>query len=182
MKKIIALAVIIFAMTSCSKYYKTVMGNTGENSAKTIDSLINASRYFVFRNSNRAFAMNNIVINNDTKTVQCMLDVLPDEHRLHLTNGVNGKMRYKELNGYQLDSTPVLNEVHLYNSIANNTVNVGPYTLPLSQVKKIEIIEQDKEKTRKSKTTGMIISVGLVVLAGVGIVSIALTSSFLSLF
>ena len=155
MKKIIPLALIIFAMSSCNKYYKATLGNTSENSIKTIDSLANAGRYFIFRNASQAFAMNNLVINKEEKVLLCNLSILPVQHQVHLTKGINGKMRYKEQDDDQLDATPVLNEAHLYNSASKNNVNAGPYTLPLSQIQKIEIIEKDRPKTAKSKILGL---------------------------
>ena len=33
---------IIFAMTSCNKYYKATLGSTGDNTATTIDGLVHA--------------------------------------------------------------------------------------------------------------------------------------------
>ena len=180
MKKIIPLALIIFAMSSCNKYYKAVMGNTGEKSEKTIDSLINDGRYFVFRRGSQAFAMNNIVISHDTKTVQCMLDVLPDAHQLYFMNGNKNKMIYPNPEDYQ--PIPVLNEVHLFSSNTNSTVNAGPFTLPLSQVQKIEIIEKDKIKTRRSRNKGAIIAVGASLLGVAVIFGVAAGLAFLSLF
>ena len=158
MKKIIPFAMIILAMSSCNKYYKATLADTGENSAQRIESLKNAGRYFILRNGNQAFAMNSVVVNKDEKTMQCMLAFLPQEHQLHLEKGINGKMRYGKSESDTLDKYPVLNEVHFY--ILNNTnVQAGPYTLPLNQVQKIEIIEKDKIRTRKSRTTGVILTV-----------------------
>lgn len=45
MKKIIPLARII-AMSSCNKYYKAALGNTGEKAAQGINSLAKSGRYF----------------------------------------------------------------------------------------------------------------------------------------
>lgn len=169
MKKVIALAMIIFAMTSCNKYYKATLGSTGDNTATTIDGLVHADRYFIFRSGSQAYAMRNIAIDNDTKTVQCVLDVLPEEHQLHLTNGINGKMRYLKANRDNRYVSPVLNEVHLYTTLKND-VKAGPCKISMNEVQKIEIIDMDIKRTNKSRTIGTvaIVAGSALVIVGIG--------------
>ena len=109
-----------------------------------------------------------------------MLDVLPDAHQLYFMNGNKNKMIYPNPEDYQ--PIPVLNEVHLFSSNTNSTVNAGPFTLPVSQVQKIEIIEKDKIKTRRSRNKGAIIAVAASLLSVAVIFGVAAGSAFLSLF
>lgn len=181
MKKIIPFAMIILTMSSCNKYYKTSLANTGGNPSKTIETLKNDGRYFIFRNGSQAFAMDSVSINNKEQTMQCVLNILPDEHRVHLTRGINGKMRYKELNGYEPDVTPVLREVHLYNTPGDD-VKPGPFTLSLNRLEKVEIIQKDKKRTASSKTVGVVITTVACVSAFALILGAIAYSSFWSFF
>ena len=103
MKKYISFALFIFVMSSCNKYYKVTTAGTGKNAAQTIEQLKNNGRYFVLRSGSQAFAMDSLTIDNKEQTLQCVLNILPEEHLVHLTKGTKGKMRYTELNGYEPD-------------------------------------------------------------------------------
>ena len=55
-----------------------------------------SNRYFVLRNGEDAYYMNNIAISDDKKTISCKIDELPSEHVLYLTKGHRGHMTYKK--------------------------------------------------------------------------------------
>ena len=158
MKKYISFALFIFVMSSCNKYYKVTTAGTGKNAAQTIEQLKNNGRYFILRSGSQAFAMDSLVIDNKEQTLQCVLNILPEEHLVHLTKGTKGKMRYTELNGYEPDVTPILREVHLYQN-AGADLNPGPHILAVNQIQKMEIIEKDKKRTASSKVVGTVIGV-----------------------
>ena len=91
-------------------------------------------RYFILRDDSKAFAITNITFSSDQKIMQCRLDSLPYEHMLHLTNGRNGKMKYKKsINAPDEDETAVLNEVHLYIN-SDTGIAAGPYTIAFDQI------------------------------------------------
>ena len=172
MKKMIGLAMIVLALSSCNQYYKATLANIGESSISTIENLKNAGRYFILRNVTQAFAMSNMVVNKGERTVQCTLDSLPPEHQLHLDKGIRGKMIYEKMEGYD---TPVLNEVHLYTT-GNNTVQSGPYTIPVSQIQKIEVLEKDRQKTTNRHIVGGSVAI-LATAATVFVIAVAASSS-----
>ena len=178
MKKLLGALAILLIFSSCSNYYKAITaGNT--NTASGIDELKLKNKYFILRNGTSAFAMSNISFTPDQKVLQCILENLPDEHRLHLKNGERGKMIY--LNPTPaMDETVVLNEVHLYIS-ADTAAVIGPYTLGVNKIQKIEVLEKDAQKTKKSHTTGRIVVAGGILLT-VGIIVVASISSGLSSF
>ena len=173
MKKYISFALFIFVMSSCNKYYKVTTAGTGKNAAQTIEQLKNNGRYFILRSGSQAFAMDSLTINNKEQTLQCALNILPDEHQVHLTKGIRGKLRYKELNGYEADVTPVLREVHLY-STAGVDLNQGPYSLPLNHLQKIEILEKDKKRTTSSKV------IGTIIVSSVCVVAVAIIGAYIA--
>ena len=157
--------VILLVFAGCTRYYKTTTSNLKVNPQKSLDSLQNQNRYFILRTPSQSWYMRNIVLNEDRKSLTCSLDALSSEHLDHLDNG-KGKMKYT--------SAAVLNEVHMF--IANDSVlSKGSYTLPLEQIRKIEVIEKDKKRTTNSYVIGAIgATLGAIALVAV---IVALTKS-----
>ena len=150
MKPIVA-ALIFITCTGCQNYYKTLMvAPSGNNQVmKNIDSLKLQNRYFILRNGSDAYYMKHRQFNPDHTILTCTLDTLPPEHKLHLVNGINGKQRYKN----NPTNVEILNEVHLYIQ-PDNTAIPGQYSLALSQVQKIEVIQKDRKRTTNSYVIG----------------------------
>ena len=169
MKKLTAALAILILFSSCNNYYKAVIASNA-NHASCIDELKSKNKYFILRNGTASFAISNITVAADQKTMECTLQNLPDEHKLHLTNGERGKMIYKKA-APDCNETVVLQEVHLYIA-ADTAAVIGPYTLALDRIQKIEVIEEDRQRTRKSHTVGAIAITGGIVLT-VGIIAAA---------
>ena len=131
----------------------------GSKDAAGIDSLTKLNRYFVLRSGSQAFYMKNLSLSADRKTLDATLDTLSPGHRLHLSNGHNGKMRYKKSYSHHIT---VLSEVHLYTAGDNKAAIGSRYTLPLDQVQKIEVIEKDKKRTTSSYVIGAIGVIGAI--------------------
>ena len=76
----------------------------------------------------------------------------------------------------------MLNEVHIYIA-PENSIAAGTLVLPLDKINKTEIIEVDAIKTKRSKTSGLIIGISTGVVGLVGVLYIvaaaAVTSSIL---
>ena len=138
--------------TGCHTYYKaqTVTPTASNHTEKKIDSLKLVNRYFVLREGSNAYYMNHLQFNADHTVITCTLDSLAPEHKLHLVNGVNHTQRYKRYDPNQLG---VLNEVHLYIQ-PDTTAHLGAYSLNLSQVQKIEVIQKDQKRTTNSYVLG----------------------------
>lgn len=174
MKKFLIPAVIIIVLTSCNNYYKAIVASDPAK-AGNIENLKMQKKYFILRSGGQAFAMNNISVSADQKTIQCTLDSLPIEHMLYSTKGAKNKMKYKDIKSSDENESGVLNEVHLYVN-PNANIAVGNYTLLLEQVQKIEILEKDKAKTRASYGMGMGIGIGAAVLVAAGVFAIIASS------
>lgn len=180
MKKLLIPVMILMGFSSCSNYYKTITASEPTKAASFSDFQDN-KKYYILRNGSDAFVMKNVSISSDRKNVQCTLEELPVDHKLYVTNGTGGKMKYKAKGYATEDETGVLNEVHIYITPGSKT-GPGAYTLALENIQKAEIIEKDKIKTRRSHTLGTVMAIGVPVLAVGGIVAIAISSSLASGF
>ena len=165
------LLIIQLLLSQCHNYYKAVPPKQGNN-ATAIDSLKLQNRYFILRNGSLAYAMNNIIISDDKKSLTCNLEILPVNHQLHLVKGRKGKLRYKKNEPQDLT---VFSEVHFYIQPDNNTAT-GNYILPLNKIEKIEVIEKDKGRTTSSYIIGAI-GYTLGAVAVVTIIALATKSS-----
>ena len=156
--------ITLIMMVGCQTFYKVIPGRTGMFTATTIDSLQPTGRSFFLRNGTQSFLMKNISVNSDSKTLRCDLDTLTQEHKLYVTRGADGKKRYKKSSPEQ---SGVLNEVHIYTTQKSPATIGEGYTLSLDQVQKIEIIQADKKRTRRSHafgTVGYTFGIGFIIL------------------
>jgi hypothetical protein len=178
MKKLMAIAIALITLCSCSNYYKAVTTNNPITTA-SIEDLKMKDKYFILRDGNKAFAMKSISLSADQKNLHCTLDSLPDEHKLHLTKGRNGKMKYKKATGGDSeDESILLNEVHVY-IVPDSAAVTGPYTIVQEKLLKIEALEADKKKTNQSAALGIGITVTAIVLV-LGAAGLLIASSALS--
>jgi hypothetical protein len=172
---LIAGLVVLIFNGACHTYYKaTPAGGRGNTSqaATTIDSLQKQNRYFILRNGNAAYSINNPSLSEDKKFLRCQLDMIPPSHNLHLINGYKGKMQYKR---NSLEGLNVLSEVHFYTPF-DTSARQGTYSLPLDRVQKIEIIEHDRKRTTNSYVIGAVgYTLGAAVI--VSVIALALKSS-----
>lgn len=171
----IAVLLLLVCSAACHTYYKaTPAGGRGNISqaATTIDSLQQQNRYFILRNGNAAYSINNPTLSEDKKFLRCQLDMIPPSHQLHLINGYKGKMQYRR---NSVEGLNVLSEVHFYTPF-DTSARQGTYSLPLDRVQKIEIIEHDKKRTTSSYVIGAVgYTIGAVVI--VSVIALALKSS-----
>ena len=94
LSRVFVFIIILLAFAGCQTYYKATRAS-GTATDNSIDSLKNQNRYFVLRTGSEAYYMKNMVLSADRKTLNCNLDSLPPEHKLHLVNGRKAKMQYK---------------------------------------------------------------------------------------
>ncbi len=171
MKKILSLITLTTLLFSCSNYYKAVTLKEELKPTK-LEEFNMKNKYYILRNGTQALSMKNISLTADGKTLQCMLEGLPAEHQLHLNKGRRGQMIYRPKSEYKNEEI-ILEEVHFYLRF-KDTLQTGKYSLGLSDITKIEVLEKDKERTKRSYTVGILAgtATGLVAFAGL-IVAIA---------
>ena len=151
-KPIAAVIIISLLMSSCSHYYKAISVPLKDNVEKAakIDSLKQAGRTLVLRNGDEAFLITNAVLNVEENKIQCKLEILPLENKLHLTKGRKGKMKYKKSSEGEAGDEEVLNEAHVYIEPDAKT-SPGQYNIAIDKINQIEIIEKDKSRTTGSR-------------------------------
>ena len=115
--------------------------------------------------------MDNPILSTDKKIVGCTLDTLSSFNKLHLTTGKGGKMRYKK---HDPEDLSVLNEAHVY-IVPDTAATTGKYSLVIDKVKKIEVIEKDKQRTSKSYVLG-----GIAITASIAIVMVIIGAAMVS--
>ncbi len=178
MKKLFVIGAMVL-LTGCNHYYKATQLQSPGNihKAEAIDSLKNEKRYFILRNGDRAYFMRNASVSKDKQAIVSLLQNPGVDHRLHLVNGRHGKLIYKTKIPHDRH---VLNEVHFYITPDTKTI-AGQYNLNLNNIQKIEVIEKDKKRTRKSAGVGLL--VGIVgVSAGLTLFILAIADAISSLF
>lgn len=176
MKKILIPVLILIGLSSCSNYYKAITATEPTNAA-SFNGFQDNLKYYILRNGNSAFVMKNISVSSDRKYLQCTLEELPFEHKLHVTTGTDSKMKYKTKSYTDDDETAVLNEVHIYLTPGSKT-QTGAYTLALENIQKEEIIEKDKIKTQRSHALGLTLGITLPIVIVGGAFGIAIASYY----
>jgi len=164
----IAMSSLLILSASCYRnFYKVT-----ENSASAnIDSTLTTqkSKYFILRSGNNAFHMDNIVINQENKSLTCNLGQLPQEHALHLSAKKSSAIPYQKSKGESV----VLREIHIY-TLQDNEIKYGiNYTLDFAKITKIDILEKDRGRT----TLSTVLSTGGIVLFTAAVAAIIAGSS-----
>jgi len=166
-------------MSSCSHYYKavSVRANSSMQKAAAIDSLQKANRTLILRNGNGSFLINTAIINEKKNSIEFVLDSLPEKHRLHLTKGRKGKMKYynKPNEISEAGDKPVLTEAHIYTDTIANIIT-GKQDISINSIRRIEVIDKDSKRTTNSYVLGSVITVAAI--AVIGAVIFAATFDF----
>ena len=173
--------VFLSAMYSCHNYYKATSANMSglKDKAGSLGMLKNQHRDFILRSGDKAWYMREMSLSNDQRILTADLDTLPLSHRLHLKNGVRGKMRY---DGRKEGHKEVLTEVHLYIP-ADTILKPGPMSLSLDKIQKIEVLEKDKGRTTGSYIVGALgYTIGAMVIAGIIIAATKSSCPFVSAY
>lgn len=170
MKQKAIIIIFLFSLAfflSCKNYYMVRSGNTG-----SIDSLSKTNRVFILRSGSESYIINSLYMSEDKKSISCKLDLLPGNHMLHVSNLNSHKLDYSQKD---LNERPVVNEVHFFTR-ADSLARPGNYTLQLSDITRIEILEHDRKKSTNSHVLGAI-GITVSVIAIVAVIAVALKSS-----
>lgn len=164
---------ILFGI-SCSNFYRPLKVNTATlKETRNVITSTQRNKYFILRQGANSYTINDITVNNIAMTLSGTLSAVPESH-LQYVNAKREKYKYKKA-GKPDSEIDVLNEVHIY---AKNTVIIDTtkaFSLPLSQIEKIEAIEHDAGRTTTSYILGGIgITLGVMAVASV---IVALTKS-----
>src|SRR6478735_9018919 len=164
-QKVIAFILIIAivnSLTGC-KYYKPVAAAAYNDQSKdsSLRELNEEGKYFILRKGAYSYSLNNVVLDDTKMTLTAKADTIPAYHKFYIKSK---KKKYS----YNKSNIEVLREVHIY-TVDTSHVNTSlVYTFPLSDVKKIEIIEYDKKRSNASTAKAIVITAvatALIVLA-----------------
>jgi hypothetical protein len=153
-------------------YYKAsaVTGDSNSQKAVSIDNFNKQHRYFILRNGKDAWYMKDVSLGQDNKSLQAELGALPDDHKMYLKKDRDSVMRYKQ---NKAQDQKVFSEVHVF-IVPDSTIIGGNYTLQLTDIKKIELIEKNKGKTIGSYLLGA----GLLITFFAGFFAVMLANMF----
>jgi len=155
---------LLFSIAGCHNFYMASPINKNYDEAKAIDSLKKQNKYFILRNGDRVFHMQDISISDDNKTLNTTLEKVSPDQQMYIYKDRNEKMIYKKNDS---DDLKVFNEAHIF--IAPDTaITTGAYTLQLNDIKKIELITKDKAKSTSSHVVGGIVIIAASALLVVG--------------
>jgi hypothetical protein len=177
-KRFVASVMLVLCVNffmGCNRYFKPVVVNTptAETKQASLKKLSTENKYFIVRNKDHSYAMKNLVWDESNMALNASLNEIPKEHLLY-TEAVDDKYKVPK-KGRPEDA--LLQEVHLFVS-DSTALNIShPLVLPLSAVEKIEVIENDKQRTRTSYAWGAVgitLGAALVVVAIAAIISASL--------
>jgi len=174
MKKLIIILLAAVSLSSCSNFYRVVVAK-GPATSTSIDDLKKQQKYFILRDTSRAYAMNNISISPDGQSLQTDLTSIPDQHMTYLWKPRGEKPKYDKMN-----EPYVLSEVHLY-MLPDSNMAPGHYILPIKNIQATEILEEDKKRTRQNHTRVIILSVAGSAVTIAAIVGIAAATAFINI-
>ncbi|MEJ8844201.1 hypothetical protein WG954_17540 [Lacibacter sp. H375] len=174
------LTLCILIITACNYYKVITLKNESETATySSLDSLQKLKRHFILRTGTRSFYIKDLKLNADNKSASCVLDTLPADHLFYLTQPKNSNRRYKPSISTQ---SAIINEIHFY-SADKTSVATGPYTLDLSQIQKIEVIQHDKKRTTNSYVIGTIATVaGAALVTSILILALKSSCPFVSAY
>jgi hypothetical protein len=161
---------LLFVLCSCH-YYKVAATLQPENTVTTakLDSLRSGNRYLILRNGlSDAYRITNMQISEDRTNALLSLQPVDREHKYHFQQGAYTSRQYQRSNALQ---SGVINEAHLYIPYDKEAAT-GTYTLPLSKVERIEVLQNDAKRTANSYVlSGLGIAVGLFAIATIVVLS-----------
>ena len=167
-KKIVASILIVACFNlfiGCHRYYIPVRLNSStiETKENSLKKLKEENRYFILRKGLQSYSMSNLVLDETNMELTADLSSVPPIHRLYIQSK---RANFKYSKGRKQEVA--LKEVHLFTNDATSIDTLKRYTLPLSDVEKIEVLEFDKGRTTSSYVWGAIgitLGVGLAILA-----------------
>ena len=138
------------------KYYKPIAVDAYNNETKgsSLKELNTKGKYFILRKGENAYALSNVSVDDAKMTLTAKPETVPPEHEVYISTKKN-RYQYSKGRGEGI----VMTEVHIFQSDTSSVDTTSLYTFPLSDVKKIEIIEYDKKKSQLRTTEAIVFSV-----------------------
>jgi hypothetical protein len=147
--------VILLEMTVSCRYYYTYRLDSNATVDK-VDKLSKTPSYMIVHQSDLAFHLRGIKVDNAAQTISGTLEELPFDHLKYLDTkswpGSSNRYR-KKANNPMLNSPHVINEVHVYTK--DLTLEENQYiTIPMASIEKMEVYDPDTGATTASFVFG----------------------------
>lgn len=150
---------------SCSYYNVRSVTTSSETMSSQIDEFNKTQKYAVMHSGPNTWHLNNLVLNEDNKTISGMVQAVDPNHIPRQTREL------KRVHRYSSKETP-LNEVHFYIS-TNNIPDFGSQiTIPFSEINSISVNDKNSGRSIANAFLG---TIG--VIAGIFIIILATKSS-----
>jgi hypothetical protein len=171
-KKVVAFILLISCINlfmGCHRFFIPVKVNTPslENKQTTLKNLSNEDRYFILRKGYHSYTLSNVILDQTKMTLTANVSGVPQEHQLYLQKR---KPVYSYSKAKKEDV--VLKEVHLFTGDTTSVDTATSYTVSLSDVQKIELIQFDQKRTTSSYVWGIL---GFTL--GVGVIALIIAST-----
>ncbi|MBK5286015.1 MAG: hypothetical protein JJE25_11495 [Bacteroidia bacterium] len=154
----------------CRNYFRVnkIKDLNAELTKENIYAQQKLEKYIMVHNEGKAYHLYNLRINQDNMTMEGMYSDASPVHELYIPN-IKSSKRYETKAGQSV----VLNEVHIVTSSITLNPQGNIFTIPLSAVSRIDIIEHDSGKTTASYVFG---TVGIIFLIGIIIIIVILAT------
>ncbi|HSB91992.1 MAG TPA: hypothetical protein VLC28_02690 [Flavitalea sp.] len=164
------LLVPIMYFESC-KFYKPITKEAYNDQSKdsSLSALNAQGRYFILRKGYYSYSLTDLVLDANKMTLTAKPGEIPRQHSVYVLHKENKPYKYSKSKGEAV----VLSEAHIYTVDTSQIDTSSVYTVQLSDVKKIEMIEFDKKKTHGSVAGGIVAGVLGAALATVAIAALS---------
>lgn len=151
--KLVYLILFFFILSGsgCKNFYKVV--NEPDVSSERISALKNSGKYVIIHGKPNIWHLSGLHL--EGSNLSGNLEQLDFDHSKYTTTDPYRKNRYRN------KDKAVTNEMHIY---VNHELNdIGPFSIPLSAVYKIDLYEKDKKATTTSWVVGGAVAAAVIV-------------------
>jgi hypothetical protein len=146
-------------MFGCS-YYKPVRQSIPSDSAKMALLQREEARTLILHSGNNNYVLEKKVVNPNMNNLSGVLGKVPPEHRDYIDDK---KMKYQLAS----KTDPVLQEMHVYTKLDTAKTAGSNVTIGARDIFRMDLIQEDKKRSRESWSTVTFVAIGVAVLVGI---------------
>jgi hypothetical protein len=149
-------------LSGCFLNFYKASAVKSEQYGSALKDAMQSNRYFIFHQGEKVYGVRDIKVNEASQQISLTIDSLPADHKKYAFG--DKRKTYKK----NKKDSALLTEIHLYSN-DNAELKAGTaYTISVSQLSKLEIIQHDKGKT----TGNHVLSIVGVTLGAFGLILI----------
>jgi len=159
---ILVAASSLMLFSSCASYYHMAVQQDISSPRNPGDIIAaNPDRYLVLRQQNRFYGMSDVKLDTAAHTLNTTITTLTPGHQIYVIAQDNTDAKEDSL---------VENELHVYTSDTTLYTYGQTVQIPYNRIEKIELIQNDAAREKKSRNVGVIVGVAAVAVVAVVIV------------